>query len=442
MKLDAPKNINYCATVVQIKELRPLAKCDNVQAAIILGSQVIVGKNVGIGGHGIFFPPECALSHEYLSANNLYRKPEWGNEDPTQKGYFEEHGRVKTVTFRGHRSEGLFMPLDSLSYIDGIDFRPLEIGVTFDSINGQEICHKYVSARNKVSDARQFKATRRTRPEDAVVEGQFKFHIDTPNLRRIENAVSPSDMISITDKWHGTSAIFSNVLQLKPLTWLQKACKFLGVDVQETQYGGLWASRRVVKGVDGVSRSSTNHYYGSDVWASVGASVLPRLPQGYTVYGEIVGYAAEAPIQKDYTYGHAPHQNSFHVYRVTVTNAAGNAIELSWPQLKQFCSRVGLETVREIYYGTAWKFASEGMPAEYCNESFEEMWDKRVNELVDNRKCLFNPGLPAEGIVVRIDDLYSFKAFKLKSFEFLKRESEELDKGTPDMEESGEPENA
>ena len=113
MKLNKPKNSNYAAIVVEISKLVPLENCNNVQAAIIFGNQVIVDKSVKIGDKGIYFPLECQLSKEYLSANNLYRKKEL-NLDQTKAGYFEENGRIRCVKFRGNKSEGLFMPLHSL----------------------------------------------------------------------------------------------------------------------------------------------------------------------------------------------------------------------------------------------------------------------------------------------------------------------------------------
>ena len=76
MKLKQPQNNNYCATIIEIKTLVPLEKCDNVQGAIIFGNQVIVSKELKIGTIGLFFPLETQLSKEFLSANNLYRKNE------------------------------------------------------------------------------------------------------------------------------------------------------------------------------------------------------------------------------------------------------------------------------------------------------------------------------------------------------------------------------
>ena len=49
MKLNKLKNENYAAVVVEIKTIIPLEKCDNVQAAIIMGNQVVVSKDVKVG---------------------------------------------------------------------------------------------------------------------------------------------------------------------------------------------------------------------------------------------------------------------------------------------------------------------------------------------------------------------------------------------------------
>ena len=182
MELKKPKNSNYAAVVVEIKTLVPLEKCDNVQAAIIMGNQIIVSKEVKIGDIGLFFPVETALSNEYLKANNLYRKPELNN-DPTQKGYFEENRRIRCVKFRGHKSEGLFMPLSSvlfITYKDGKVDPILTLGKTFDELNGVPICEKYVVKTNRTPGQPGSKKSKSTKKyESKLVENQFRFHSDT-----------------------------------------------------------------------------------------------------------------------------------------------------------------------------------------------------------------------------------------------------------------------
>ena len=178
MTLKKPKNSNYAAVVTDIKTIIPLAGCDNVQAAIIMGNQVIIGKDIAIGTIGLYFPLESQLSKEYLSANNLYRKAEL-NKDDTKKGYFEENGRIRCVKFRGHKSEGLFMPMDSINFCTK-DHEEFTLGTEFDEINGTEICRKYVVVVKNTSGTPRSKNQRKTKKRlSKLVDGQFRFHDDT-----------------------------------------------------------------------------------------------------------------------------------------------------------------------------------------------------------------------------------------------------------------------
>lgn len=179
------KNRNYCATVVEIKQLVELSNCTNVQHAIIMGNSVVVSKETKVGDIGLFFPVETALSDAYLKANNLYRKAEM-NEDPTQKGYFEENGRIRCVKFRQNKSEGLFMPYQSIRFTsetnwkDAKDLTPLgiEIGDEFDELGGIEICHKYISKKTVTPGVKHQNGKGFKKYETKLVDGQFRFHQD------------------------------------------------------------------------------------------------------------------------------------------------------------------------------------------------------------------------------------------------------------------------
>lgn len=177
MRINKPKNENYAAVVVEIKTLLPLAGCDNVQAAIIMGNQVIVPKTTQVGEIGLYFPLETQLSEVYLNHNNLYRKKEF-NADPTQSGYFEENGRVRCIKFRGqHKSEGFYMPLTSLTMVSQFE---LNVGDCFDELNGIEICRKYVIKKQNTPGAPGSKKTKKLKKyESKLVDNQFRFHQDT-----------------------------------------------------------------------------------------------------------------------------------------------------------------------------------------------------------------------------------------------------------------------
>lgn len=445
LNLKPPKNQNYCALVTELKHFAPLAGCDNVQAALINGNQVIVDKDTQPGDIGLYFPPETALSHDFLAANNLYRKPEWGNADPTKKGFFEESGRVKCVKFRGHKSEGFWLPVGSLNYL-GIDVNALGVGQEFDEIQIQglvhEICRKYVPKRNtgRLSGTM---APRAGRAETWIVPRQFEYHIDTAKLDRNINKLTPDTYISITDKWHGTSAIFAHVLVNRPLAWYEKLLKRLGVQIREAEYDYVWSSRRVIKGVGDKPREGVNHFYKSDIWGTVFHEIKALIPKGWTIYGEIVGWTPDgAPIQAGYHYGCPTGGHKFMVYRISVTNPAGNRVELTNKQIRSWCASVGLQAVFPLWEGRADNLLNKidrppNAPVMLPLQEWQEKFLAHVKSLwVNDSDCPHNNyEVPAEGVVVRFETRHDeFEAYKCKNFRFTAAESVSLDKGVLDME--------
>lgn len=431
--MQAPKNPNYAATVVSLQDFRDLPNCDNVKAALIFGNQVIVAKDTPVGALGLFFPVETALSPEFCKHNNLYRKADFGNADPTQTGFFEQHGRVRCMKFRGHKSEGFWIPESSLDFIANPQTN-LQVGDTFDFIDGVEICRKYVPKGHRTPNATGNNKSTPARLEDSIVEGQFRLHFDTENLRRNISKILPTDLISITDKWHGTSAVIAKVLVKRKLSFVERIAKRLGVAVQEQVYGLTYSSRKVIKAVNGVDRAAT-HYYSEDIWGVIAKEVHDRIPNGFTLYGEIVGYTSDgAEIQKGYAYGCMPGEHAFVVYRVTFTNVDGKVYELPWPQAREFCEKQGLRVVPTLFYGPATAIYPLHRPLN-THEWQTGLLNTLEDDYANDSDCLYNPkGTPAEGVVVRIDRLAQAEAFKLKNFRFLERETKMLDKGEVDTE--------
>jgi hypothetical protein len=436
LTITAPVNANYCATVVSLTEFRELANCDNVKAAIIFGNSVIVGKDQQVGDVGLFFPVETALSKEFMSYNNLFRKSaqsaEGSNIDPDKAGFFEQHGRVKAVKFRGHKSEGFWIPISSLDYIQLGDVEWI-IGASFDKIDTYEICKKYMP---KMNPARQFKAQGRlARLEDDIAPNQFRFHFDTENLRRNIHKIQPTDIISISEKWHGTSVVISKPLTRVKLKWYERLLQKLGINIQTQEYGLVYSSRRVIKAVNGKAKQGRS-FYTSDVWGAVAQEVEEKIPAGFTLYGEIVGYTPDgAEIQKGYTYGCAPGEHRFLVYRVTFTNEDGYVVELSWPQMREFCENKNIEVVPTLYYGHAIQFYDR-IDAVLTTQAWQqELLGALESAYVCDQMCCHNCfKVPAEGIVVRIDRLNGCESYKLKNFRFLEWESKALDKDVVDIE--------
>jgi hypothetical protein len=231
---------------------------------------------------------------------------------------------------------------------------------------------------------------------------------------------------------HNSSAVFSNVLTNRPLKWYETLLLKLGVNIETAEYGNVYSSRKVIKNKS-INTEVTGGFYKTDVWGHINNEVKDLIPKGVTLYGEIVGYlpGENKEIQPGYHYSVQQNTCELFVYRITNTNTDGVVTEYTWSQIKQFCTKYGLKHVPEFFYG----FAKDLYP----DIKVDGYWNRNVLErlMTDfnlEKKCRYNPGKPAEGIVIRQEKLYDCIPLKLKSFAFMQYETKLLDAGTTDIE--------
>ena len=428
MTFKKPINENYCGTVVEIKNLIPIENCDNVVHTSIFGNLVIVEKIVPIGTIGVYFPVETQLSGEFLYNNNLYRHSE-KNKDPSLKGYFEDTGRIRAVAFRGNVSNGFFIPLNYFDYLGNIDFK---VGDCFDEILGKQICQKYV-VKNTPSQTKPGEGKRAKKQISRLVDNQFRFHIDTPQLGKNIHMIHPNDVIQCSRKFHGTSLVSSKVLAKRKLNLFEKALKFIGVKIQDTEYQNFYSSRKVIK--NEFETSNFNSFYKTDIWGKANDLLKEHLENGMTIYAEIVGYVDEFKmIQDAYDYGCKPGEFKVYIYRITLTNNEGKVYEFTAKQVQEWCKQRGLNPVVELYYGTA---------SNYYQAKSQSTWNDDLLKLLtidylekDCVECIYHK-VPDEGIVIRVEGL-DLKVFKFKSWRFVKEETTGLDIGKENIEDTGE----
>lgn len=443
---------NYCCTIVKLPPKQKVEELDRLVKVTIFGNDVLTQKDADENQLYLFFPAECCISDTYLKFNNEYRESTL-NIDRSQKGYFEPSGRVKSIKFKGIISTGYLAPISTLYPISHTYWK-LKEGDEFTDIDGVNICKKYKVVHQQGSTTKESRYNKKLKRFDKLVPNQFRFHVDTSQLAKNLHMFSPEDIIVITDKWHGTSAVFSNVLINKELTWYEKLLKKFGVDIVTTRYDRLYSSRSVIKN-QYINKEQGGGYYGEDIWAVVNKELENKIEIGITLYGEIVGYLPSGRhIQKGYDYGcqiqnvknYEPttenpsistdglivkNQHKFLVYRITYTKPDGSVIEFSWQQIKNYCQKYQLEHVKELYFGKL---------KDYCffitNDTFtSEEWFKALSVEYLEKDCKYCVNkVPAEGIVVRRDGLETYSAYKLKSRNFLLGESKALDSGEVDLE--------
>lgn len=436
MKFKKPKNENYAAVVAKVSNTVHLENMDNVHASIVLGNQVITSKDVNVGDVGIYFPVECQLSQNYMAANNLYRDSKM-NSDTSVSGYFDQNGRVRCIKLaKKHKSEGLFMPLESITNLflnldlDDIDFKE---GDTFDEIEGVNICKKYYPPKQKTYNSSGENGKKRNKSkkpkEDRLIDNQFRFHSDTGMLYKNMHMIGRDDIISITYKIHGTSFISSKVLCKKKLNMVEKILKKIGIKIVDTQYDYVFSSRKVIKNKE--FNENPSHFYKEDIWATAHNEVKDFLLDGMTVYGEIAGYLSNSSmIQKDYDYGCEVGEHKVFIYRITYTNPSGHTFEFSAKQVQDWCKSRGLNPVPQLFYGYAKELTDDRLNDENWRSSLLE----NLKSLYNEKNCFMcKSEVPEEGCVVRIEGT-GIEAFKLKSNRFYERETIMLDKGETNIE--------
>ncbi len=428
-KISEKANPNYLAQIVKLENLRKHPNADKLQLCSIQGNNVIVSLDAKEGDVYVYFPLECAINKEFLSWSNSFSDKSL-NVDKESAGFFNSKGRVRAVKLRGTPSEGYALPHQN--FFDWISIKSGKtillsdelIGKEFDSFDNILLCEKYINPitlkkQNKVNNKKQGKKA----VESKLIEGQFHFHIDTPQLKKLVNNISPEDYISITKKYHGTSAVVSNILCYKKLNWFEKLLKKLGVNITDKEYDLVYSSRRVIKSSD-IRGDSSVHFYTSDVWGDAARLLEPLLEPGITLYLEIVGYVKEGGyIQQNYDYGCPPGKFDVYVYRVTHTDPNGKVFEYSPAQVDEYCLRNGIKPVETLYYGKA-KDLFDISTKEHWHQNFLK---KMIETYLEKNCTICKNKVPDEGVVIRRDVPNQIDVYKLKSFKFLQMESVQLD---------------
>lgn len=445
----------HCGYVVQINELNPHSNADRLQIATIFGASVIVGLDVQIGDLGVYFPIDLQLSEEYCAQNNLVRrKDEFGNN---VGGYLDPDKRnIRAMKLRGEKSEGLFMPLESLRYTGETKF---EVGNKIDVLNGHEICRKYIpkvqSRQGHVSEGN------RTRKHHVPIAPLFAEHADTEQLAYNMAAFKAGDHIEITLKMHGTSGRTGYLPKFQGYkrTFWDKIFRREGTPIYD--WGYVTGTRRVVIN----DFNDGGGFYGDNAFREPHARFFEgKLHKGETVYYEIVGFTnTGAPIMgqvanskisdKEFTkqygkittfsYGCYPEgvlhkgtiaetevpQSACYVYRITSTNEDGDVIEYPPDYVRYRCEQMGAKYVPLLWSGiipdTCGGWSS---PGEYVKEIAEMFYDGP--DPIGKTHV-------REGVVIRIVNRPKFCAYKHKNFSFKCLEGIAKDlAAAPDMEEA------
>jgi len=423
---------NYTAQVISLPAKVEVPSLDNLVRVTYQGNDCLVQKTSDSAGKYLFFPSGCVLDQKFLFNNNLFRHAPQ-NLDPSKTGFFEDSGRVKALKFKGIISTGFIIPAASLGYL--IDPALLPIGESFTDINGQSICRKFIRPQRGFSSGgvkiKNFDIQTLVDPKFAPE------HTDTAQLLKNCQHLGLLSQVTITHKLHGTSIRVFHTLTKRRLNLMEKLLKKLGVNIQDREYSYLVGSRRLIKSKN---FGSVNNYrfFKPDLWTKVAQdSLKDKLNKGESIYAEIVGSDFEGgAIQQGYTYG-LPGPKLF-IYRITQINPEGIEVDLSWSQVKQRASQLGLDTVPEFYHGMLAPLLQRHyieipdlVDEISLQPALEELFYKHLLDM----PSILDPQVTEEGFVLRQDSYPCVRAYKIKSRKFQLYESGAQDKQLADMEE-------
>lgn len=430
----------YCAYITTIKGLRKHTNADRLQCVEVFGQNVIVDLNYYEGQKVVFFPSDGQLSLEYATDNNLVRvKDENGNNIG---GYMDPEKRnVTAIRLRGEKSEGLVLPIETLSKYT--DVSKLKDGDQITVLDGHEICQKYIPrGKRNNHPVETGSKKKKKKSKESVSYPFFEEHKDTAQLAYNMSAFRPGDTIYVTRKLHGTSARTMKTVKITKKS--NKLRRFLHMEPKITrEVSVVSGSRRVV-----LKDINANDGYCSDNGFRKKCHDLLKdnLPEGFEVFYEIVGYVNETtPImgsvsnkgvkEKEFvkkfgdtttfSYGCKPGESDMYVYRMTATTADGTVVELPWETVKVWCDKLGVKHVPDL--------------EKFIYTTPEDL-KERVNKYLSNMPAdEIGKTHVAEGVVVRIDNRSTFTAYKDKVFEFKVIEGIAKDTSdVPDMEEAEE----
>lgn len=453
----------YRAYVTKVKNIRPAENADRLNLCEAFGNTVVVDKNVNENDLYIYFPCDGQLSLEFCLNNNLLRKlpdgtPSSGYMDPDKRN-------VIAIKLRGNKSDGLVLPLNCVSYT-GVLLNELTEGFAFTTLNGHEICKKYIPMRQNrqghVSEGNH------VRKKKAPIAPLFIEHADTEQLAYNLNAFKPNDLIEITLKMHGTSQRTGYLPMLKGYkrTLLDRIMRRDGTPIYE--YGYVSGTRRTVL------NDWEGGFYGSNMFRKKHADFFEgKLHKGEEVYYEVVGFTDEGmPIMssasnrklndKDflkkygetttfsygcsctgyYTYGDGSYdvlpKSDFYVYRMTMTNEDGDVVEYTPDFMRYRCEQMGCKCVPVLWRG----FIPEHPGAIYDNTISVGEWIKNIAEQYYDGPDPIGKTHVREGVVIRILNRPKFCAYKHKNFAFKCLEGlVKAEETAPDMEEAEEVQN-
>lgn len=399
--------MSYKALVTTLNNFHKDPNSDNLWLADCFGEGVIVGSDMNEHEPVLYLPADGEIERWFGNAFCLFRK----NDDGTpQGGYIDNNSHIRAIKLRGNQSSGVVIPIDKVYDIFGVQC--WRIGDKVDTINGKVFCRKYLPIQKTTIPTP--KTSYKGRQAEGIIYPEFAMHSDTEQLAYNLDQFRPGDIVNLSLKVHGTSSRHMRTVAELPNNWFRRL--FHMKKKQKPVY--VCGTRRCV-----VTENSQG-YYGNDEFRMKHHKELePYIENGMEVFGEIVGYYGPnetdtiMPIVDNtklndknfikefgkktvFNYGCKPGESKLYVYRITSNNG-----EKEWTpeEITEWCEARG---ILHVPYIDTFEFTTTEDLMNRINTYFEDLHDPIGKTHIK------------EGVVVRILNRPSWKAYKSKTYEF------------------------
>lgn len=459
----------YAAIIARVKvSPHPDPEVHSLAVGTVLGNTLIVGKDTPDGALGVFFPADGQLSPEFAKANNLIRVTDSAGHR-IGGGLFDENRRVRVAKIRGVKSEGFWCELASLEFVaKPSDYFDLVEGFEFDTLNGVPICNKYITAATRQAMAKEAKDEKKGKVKETKSSKMFPKHFDTAQFLQNAWRLKEGDIVTLTEKLHGTSQRLCHAQQPTLLKTLYgRFLTFLSVFFGKPHWRKYLPQWKYLVGTRNVTLNEEEvkgSWYGKEGFRfTVIKHLMPelltdktvqpgKLNKGEMLYFEVVGwtengraimepyklkekalkkrfgdhmhfsYGCEAPECNDPTHGGKP-STDMYVYRITQVNEDGQEVDLPWEAVKQRCELLNVKYVPELC-------------PRFIYDGNLEALTERIKELTEDKASLLDQKHFMEGACVRVEAYPRPLVMKYKTFAFRLGESEQKDTGVADTEEA------
>lgn len=425
--------MTYNAVICKIDSISKHPNADRLQICSVAGGfQVITDLNTKVGDLGVYFPVDGQVSLDFATKNNLLEIKDPVTHKKIGGGFMDYKRRIRAMSLRGVKSNGLWLSLSCLSYIKW----PIDLpeGHQFTEIDGVQVCKKYYTraTQNAINNAAKSKG-----------KGDYKNHKclhrhpDTEQFLRFAHEITPGAFVTVTLKMHGTSAVTGYVLEEINLPTWKRLINLIRPTFPTKEYKHRIGTRNVI-----LTEGKEDGYYHDDFRFTLANTFINKLHKGEIIYYEIVGYdskgkplmsthnikslkreypnATKFPEEFPYAYGCAVGTCKAYVYRIAQVNEDGILYDLSWEQVKSRCKQLELDHVPELC-----KFIYDGNPDNVLRILAPFLSDEELKpSSLDSTHI-------DEGVCLRIDNgsfhatNYKHKAFLFQVLEGIKKEQDD-----------------